>query len=107
MRMTIRIVAVVNVETRPGKIDIALILRLRRVVDHDSGLVFKGRDAVFMIDGGHRVSPAQAAINRCFDQHPTLGPAWPGHANTFEREMNVISGAVISEVDHVVTLGKV
>src|SRR5205085_10320725 len=52
VRMTIGIAAAVNIKARPGEIHVSFMLRLRRVINNDTRLIFEGKHSVHMIYGG-------------------------------------------------------
>src|SRR2546426_501905 len=104
--MTIRIAAAVSIKARPGEIDVAFIFRLWRVIDDDARLIFKRYDAVHMIYSGHRFIPRQPTIDGRLDEHSTLGTRRTRDANANKRKMNVISSAVVAEINCIVTLRK-
>src|SRR5438477_9455233 len=83
------------------------MLRLRRVINHDARLIFKRYDGVHMIYRRDWFTPRQTSVCRGFNQHPALRARRPSNANADERKMNVISSAVVAEINGIVTLREI
>src|SRR6266850_2934116 len=105
--MAFGIAATVNVEPGPGQIHVAFVGRTRGIVNNYAGLVFKRRDAIDVIDRGHRIAPAQSAVLRCLGKDATFGTKRPGSPNPRERKMSMISRAVAAKINRIVALRQI
>src|SRR5213592_1043504 len=102
--MIFRVVASINVEARPGQIDVAFVPRAGGIVSHDAGFVFERRDTVDVVDGRNGIAPGQTTIYGCFDEDPIFSAWWSWCADANKRQVRMINRAVAAEGDHVVAL---
>src|ERR1051326_6448362 len=82
--------AAVNVETRPGHINVSFPARTRGVVDDEPRLVFERSDGIDMIDRWCAFRPRLAAVFGNVHDHAVLGARRSRKTNAVERKMRVI-----------------
>ena len=99
--------AAVNIETRPGQVQVVFVRRTENIVRHDVGLVFKRRDGIDVVNHGYGRRPAAAAVSRFTHPNATERARGAFDADAVERHVRVVRDAFAAEGNGIVALSQV